>query len=154
MTSPGFSADASCPPTADTTPSVTTALTLGEVARLPLILPSSRNVFRILVDGEMARLGLKPNIALEVEGLNSILNLVKEGLGHAVLPAYTLSNSKDAAPFSVRGIHEPRIMTELSLVWSSRRPSTQTHRHTLELIRQVVDQSIGSYAVSAGFLGG
>jgi LysR family nitrogen assimilation transcriptional regulator len=106
-------------------------------------------VFRILIDGEMARLGLKPHITLEVDGLNAILNLVREGLGHAVLPAYTLSNFKDAAPFTVRGIHTPGIMSELSLVWSLRRPSTQTHRRTLELIRQVVDQSIGCYAVGA-----
>ncbi|MDD0810647.1 LysR substrate-binding domain-containing protein [Curvibacter sp. RS43] len=119
------------------------ALSLREVAALPLILPSSPNVFRLLLDGEMARFGLKPRVTLQVDGLNAILNLVKEGLGHAVLPAYTLSNFDNAAPFALHAIHSPRVMSELNLVWSSRRPATETHKRALDLIREVVQQAVG-----------
>jgi LysR family nitrogen assimilation transcriptional regulator len=130
-------------------PFMTNSLALSEVARLPLILPSRRNVFRIVIDGELAKLGLKPRIALEVDALNAILNLVKEGLGHAVLPAYTLNKFNDTARLTVRSIQSPGIRIELSLVSSSRRPSTKTHRRALELIQQIVDQSIGCYAVGS-----
>ena len=133
----------------NTGPFMTNSLALSEVARLPLILPSRRNVFRTVIDGELAKLGLKPRIALEVDALNAILNLVKEGLGHAVLPAYTLNKFNDAARLTVRSIQSPGIRIELSLVSSSRRPSTKTHRRALELIQQIVDQSIGCYAVGS-----
>ena len=119
-------------------------ITLDEVANLPLILPSRPNAFRILVEGEMMAIGRKPNITLEVDGLNAILNLVKEGLGHAVLPSYTLTNFDNVDPFAVRGIHAPRILSQLDLVWSSRRPTTATQRQAREVVRAVVSAAISA----------
>jgi len=113
-------------------------LSLGEVAELPLILPSRPNAFRILIENEMMGIGCKPQITLEVDGLNAILNLVKHGLGHAVLPGYTLSNFDNVEPFVVRAIHTPRIMSTLELVWSSRRPTTETQKKALDVVRKVV----------------
>jgi len=104
------------------------AISLKEVAALPLILPSRPNAFRILLEGEMMALGRRPEVLLEVDGLNAILNLVKEGMGHAVLPSYTLSNFDNPETFTVQFIHSPRIMSQLMLVWSARRPTTQTQR--------------------------
>ena len=119
-----------------------TPISLDEVANLPLILPSRPNAFRVLIEGEMMTIGRKPRIMLEVDGLNAILNLVKEGLGHAVLPAYTLSNFDNVDPFAVRSIHAPRILSQLDLVWSSRRPTTATQRQAREVVRAVVSAAI------------
>lgn len=117
-------------------------VTLADVADLQLILPSRPNAFRILIEGEMMEIGRRPNVTLEVDGLNAILNLVKEGLGHAVLPRYTLSNFDNADPFLVRHIHSPRIQSRLELVWSSRRPTTETHKKALAVVRAVVASAI------------
>jgi LysR family nitrogen assimilation transcriptional regulator len=119
---------------------------LGDVADLPLILPSRPNAFRILIEGEMMTIGKRPNIILEVDGLNAILNLVKEGMGHAILPGYTLSNFENDAPFSVKTIHTPAIKSQLMLVWSARRPTTQTQKKAMELVTQVLLQSIAQAA--------
>ena len=113
-------------------------VSLDVVAGLPLILPSRPNAFRILIEREMIAIGRKPSIIMEVDGLNAILSLVKEGLGHAVLPGYTLSNFDNVEPFYVRQIHGPRIMSRLSLVWSSRRPTTATQNQARELVKQVI----------------
>jgi LysR family transcriptional regulator, nitrogen assimilation regulatory protein len=121
-------------------------ITLAQVAQLPLILPSRPNAFRILIEGEMAHIGQRPHIVLEVDGLNAILNLVKEGLGHAVLPAYTLSNFDNVQPFWVRKIHAPRILSRLELVWSARRPTTETHKKALHVVRTVVAAAIAQTA--------
>jgi LysR family nitrogen assimilation transcriptional regulator len=117
-------------------------ISLAEVAALPLILPSRPNAFRILIDNEMSGIALRPDIAMEVDGLNAILSLVKEGMGHAVLPRYTLSNFDNVAPFAVRNIHSPRILSRLELVWPSKRPSTATQKKALDVVRQVVLSSI------------
>ncbi len=118
------------------------SVNLRDVADLPLILPSRPNAFRILLEGEMMTIGKRPNVILEVDGLNAILNLVKEGMGHAVLPSYTLSNFDNASPFSVKAIHSPSIRSQLMLVWSARRPTTQTQKKAMEIVGQVVLKAI------------
>ena len=117
-------------------------MALVDVAELPLILPSRPNAFRILLEGEMMSIGKRPHINLEVDGLNAILNLVKEGMGHAVLPAYTLSNFENSKPFTVNTIHSPAIKSQLMLVWSSRRPTTQTQKKAMEVVADVLQKAI------------
>ena len=118
---------------------------LAAVAELPLILPSRPNAFRILIESKMITIGCKPQITLEVDGLNAILSLVREGMGHAVLPSYTLSNVEDTEPFTLRSIHSPRIMSELMLVRSSRRASTDTQKKAVEVVTSVVVQALKPY---------
>ncbi len=120
-------------------------ITLAEVAELPLILPSRPNAFRILIEGEMRTINRKPNITLEVDGLNAILSLVKEGMGHAVLPSYTLSNFDDPSPFTVRSITQPRIMSQLMLVRAARRPSTETQKKAIEVVKSVLMDAMKPY---------
>ncbi len=112
---------------------------LSDVADLPLILPSRPNALRILIESEMALIGRKPDITLEVDGLNAILNLVKEGLGHAVLPSHTLNNFGDdsgqSSIFTVRNISHPQILSQLMLVRASRRQSTETQKRAVDVIQ-------------------
>ncbi|OOG47394.1 LysR substrate-binding domain-containing protein [Polaromonas sp. A23] len=120
-------------------------INLADVAALPLILPSRPNAFRILVESKMITIGCKPQIALEVDGLNAILSLVREGMGHAVLPSYTLSNVDDPTHYTLRNIRSPRIMSELMLVRSSRRASTDTQKMAIEVVKSVVVEAIKPY---------
>ena len=120
-------------------------IALRDVADLPLIIPSRPNAFRMLIEDEMMTLGRSIKVALEVDGLNAILSLVHEGMGHAVLPRYTLANFDDPSPFVLRAIRSPRIMSELKLVWSARRPATQTQRLAMDLVRDVVRKAIEPY---------
>jgi LysR family nitrogen assimilation transcriptional regulator len=120
----------------------TDSVNLADVAELPLILPSRPNAFRILIEGEMMTIGKRPNVIFEVDGLNAILSLVKEGMGHAVLPNYTLSNFESTSPFTIKTIHSPSIRSQLMLVWSSRRPTTQTQKRAMGILTEVVLQAI------------
>jgi LysR family nitrogen assimilation transcriptional regulator len=121
------------------------SMQLAEVAELPLILPSRPNAFRLLVENEMSAIGSKPHITMEVDGLNAILSLVKDGLGHAVLPSYTLSNFDDPKSFTLRTILGPRIMSELMLVRPSRRSSTETQKIAADVVTSVVMQAMKDY---------
>ncbi len=116
---------------------------LGSVTELPLILPSRPNAFRILIEGEMMRIGKHPKVVLEVDSLNSILSLVKEGMGHAILPSYSLRNFENASAFRVTPINSPCVRSRLRLVWSARRPTTQTQKRAAEILTEVVHQTIG-----------
>jgi len=117
-------------------------ITLQAASRLPLILPSRPNAFRQLLDHEMTRLGVKPKIAMEVDGLNAILSLVAEGLGHAVLPSYTLAHYPPGS-FAVRAMTQPKLMSQLMLVRPSQRPTTLTQQKAKSLLQSVVQQALG-----------
>ena len=120
-------------------------LALKDLADLPLIIPSRPNAFRLLLEAEMVRIGVKPNIVLEVDGLNAILDLVKEGLGYAVLPKYTLSNFAKPHPLVTHEIQKPTLMSSLTLVWSARRPTTETHKVALDMVKRVVQKAIAQF---------
>ena len=118
------------------------SMPLSDVAALPLILPSRPNAFRLLIESEMLRINVKPRIVLEIDGLNAILELVKEGLGYAVLPAYTLGNFSSPQDFSTHRIERPRLMSQLMLVRSARRPMTATHQAAQDITRQVLASAL------------
>lgn len=119
------------------------SMSLQAASRLPLLLPSRPNAFRQLLDHEMVRLGLTPNIVMQVDGLNAILSLVMDGVGHAVLPSYTLAHYPQST-FVVRAITQPALMSQLMLVSPSQRPSTLTQQKAKSLLQTVVQQALGS----------
>ncbi len=126
-------------------PALKTRLPLSILAELPLILPSRPNIFRILIETELMRLDCRPRVVLEVDGLNAILDLVREGLGFAVLPPYTLIGFSKPQALSTHTLHKPQLMSELMLVAPARRPSTETHKEAQSLVADVVKKAIQDY---------
>lgn len=121
------------------------AVSLKDAAALPLILPSRPNAFRLLLETETMRIGTQLRIAMEVDGLNGILSLVREGFGHAVLPAYTLANIDHGGALVVRRLQAPCPTSQLTLVRSSRRPATETQKVARALLQDVVLRAIAPY---------
>lgn len=117
-------------------------ISLHDVAQLPLVIPSRPNAIRMHVESEMGSIGCRLNIALEIDGVSAILDLVADGAGCAVLSRNAVINSVRPSSYSVRGIREPALRIKASLVTSSLRPSTLTQHATLNLIRQTVAQIV------------
>lgn len=109
---------------------------LAEVAALPLVIPSRPNALRMHVEAEMAAIGLRPTVALEIDGVSAILDLVADGAGAALLSRQAVISSIRPSAYRMRPI-EPRLRTRVSLATSSQRPATLTQRATLDLIAQV-----------------
>jgi LysR family transcriptional regulator, nitrogen assimilation regulatory protein len=100
------------------------ALPLRELPEFPLIIPARPNSFRVLVETQLARLGLAPTIALEVDGTATILDLVASGIGSAVLPRHAVSLDQTGRDFQVRAIIRPKLVSAVSVVTSARRART------------------------------
>ncbi len=111
-------------------------VTLRDVAALPLVIPSRPNAIRMLVETEMANLASRPNIALEIDGVSAILDLVADGAGSAVLSRNAVETSATPKAFVIRPITAPRLRSKLFIAVSSLRPATLTQKAMLELIRQ------------------
>ncbi len=111
------------------------AVALKDIAALPLVIPSRPNAIRMLVESGLANLGLRPHIALEIDGVAAILELVADGAGSAVLSRNAVATSGRPQAFALRPI-TPRLRIKLSIAVSSQRPATLTQKAMLELIQQ------------------
>ena len=111
---------------------------LKDVAQLPLVIPSRPNAIRMHVESEMANLGYRLKIALEIDGVSAILDLVADGAGSAVLSRNAVASSVRPSAFTVRTIVQPALRTKVSLATSASRPVTLTQQATLELIRRTI----------------
>ena len=116
---------------------------LREIARLQLVIPSRPNAIRMHLEAEMAGIGCRPEIALEIDGVSAILDLVADGAGCAVLSRNAVASSVSPSAFTVRAICEPALRTRLSLVTSSLRPATLTQQATLALIETTTKAKLG-----------
>lgn len=116
------------------------SIALREVASLPLIIPSRPNAIRMLVETQMANLGCRPQVALEIDGVAAILDLVQDGAGNAVLSRNAVATSARPDAFLLRPIGSPSLKTQLQIAMSSQRPATLTQKAMIQLIQQTAKQ--------------
>lgn len=113
-------------------------ITLAEVAALPLVIPSRPNAIRTHVETEMAQIGCRMQVALEIDGVSAILDLVADGAGAALLSRNAVASCIRPSAYQVRAVCDPPLRTRLCLAVSSMRPTTLTQHATLDLIRSTV----------------
>ena len=118
--------------------------TLREVSTLPLVIPSRPNALRMHVESEMAAIGCRPNIALEIDGVSAILDLVADGAGVAILPRNAVMRSVRPSAYATRSIGEPPLRIGLATAISAIRPATLTQQSTLELLHQTAQEWLAS----------
>ena len=115
-------------------------ISLQEVAALPLVIPTRPNAIRMHVESEMAAVDCRPQIALEIDGVSAILDLVADGAGYAILSRNAVMRSVRPSAFAVRQVSEPALHIQLTTAISSLRPTTLTQQATLALITEVVQE--------------
>ncbi|MBK7548034.1 MAG: LysR family transcriptional regulator [Rhodoferax sp.] len=122
---------------------------LKEVSGLPLVIPSRPNAIRMLVETQMAGIGCKPLISLEIDGVAAILDLVADGAGNAILPRYALASTARPENYLAHPIVKPRLVSKLALATASGRTTTLTQQAMLDLIQEVAMAVFGSASPKA-----
>jgi LysR family nitrogen assimilation transcriptional regulator len=117
-------------------------VSLKDVSKLPLVIPSKPNAIRMHIEAEMASVGCRPHIALEIDGVSAILDLVADGAGCAVLSRNAVANSVRPSAFTMRAICEPGLRIRVSLAVSAQRPATRTQQATLALLQDTVQRAM------------
>ena len=109
---------------------------LRDLPRFPLIIPSRPNAIRVLVEARLAALGARPQVALEIDAIGPILELVAEGQGHAVLSRRAV----DAAEVRRKLVARPvaQLTTSLALAVSAQRPATPVQDAAVALAAELV----------------
>jgi LysR family nitrogen assimilation transcriptional regulator len=117
---------------------------LRNLPRYPLVAPSRPNANRMRIEAELAHFGLKPTIVLEIDGVASVLDAVREGFGYTVLPMTSVRSYNADDAFSIRPIVRPKLMIQLSIVTSAQRPLTPLSRYVLELLPHTARRLLGA----------
>lgn len=97
---------------------------------------------RMVVEGAVASVGRQIRVAHEIESIPAVVDLVRQGYGHAVLPASAVRSSAfghqvEAIPIGAQGLSIP-----LCIATSTQRPTTALMRKAIQVIRTIVRQEI------------
>ena len=99
---------------------------LADVASHELVIPSRPHAMRMRLETALAQAGLKPRIALEIESVPAILDLVQRHPLHAVLSLNALRGAEREAAYSARpivvGQHRQPLTATLWVATSAQRP--------------------------------
>jgi LysR family nitrogen assimilation transcriptional regulator len=110
---------------------------LKALAAMPLVLPSRPNTIRMTVETQLAKLGLKPWIKLEIDAYASILDFVSQGTASAVLPKCVVEKLLKRDMYEYHLITQPRLQSKLMMATMANRITTLTQQMACETILQV-----------------
>ncbi|WP_416189144.1 LysR family transcriptional regulator [Neisseria sp. CCUG17229] len=114
-----------------------TPINAEHLAALPLILPSVPNTFRLLVEQEMARHNLMPNIVMEIDSVETMLQLVAEGMGYSILSKYSIDLMNYKESIQVIPIESPQFVSRLFLATSAKHALTRTQKEVDKILKRV-----------------
>lgn len=109
-------------------------VSLHEIEGLPLVLPPPPHRLRALVDGAAHQAHATLTIEVQVEGTNTILELVRKRIGYTVLPSALLLDEISEGRLQSWPITDPAIPTRLFIATSMQRPQTLATKAVLKVI--------------------
>lgn len=115
-------------------------ISLQDIKDTPLILPSYPNTFRKLIELEMTKISLKPNVIIEMNSIHTIIELIVEGLGCGILSQKILYTLSIEDQNRLQTIRMPCLESRLYLAASNKRNLTKTQALTQKIIIDVVNQ--------------
>ena len=111
---------------------------LAQVAEHDLVIPSRPHALRMLLEGALAQLGAKARVALEIESIPAMLDLVQHDAFHAVLPLNAIESSGHADALRVRPITQPALTATLWMAVSAQRPRGPLIDAATRLVRDLL----------------
>jgi LysR family transcriptional regulator, nitrogen assimilation regulatory protein len=111
---------------------------LREIVDYPLIIPGRMHAIRRMVESAAAEQGVRLRIALEVDAVASILDLVKDGIGYAVLPITATTGDAQRARFQILRISEPSLFSRLAIATSSKHTLSQLASQSIAMLEAEV----------------
>ncbi len=114
------------------------SISLTRVAEMPLVIPSRPNVIRMELETRLAVQGMRPNIRFEVDTIPGLVDLVRDGLGVAVLPRVSIDAFGNSQDLLIRKIVKPEMALTLALIRSNRRPMTQVQTKAISLLEDLL----------------
>jgi LysR family transcriptional regulator, nitrogen assimilation regulatory protein len=114
-------------------------IALSDIAKLPLIMPHTLHTIRLLLENEAARLGLDLQVAVEVDAVRSISDLVERGRGFTVTTKTSLRRT-DHRHLHWRKISSPDLKVSLCMIRPMKRSQSPLSLDSSALARATLLQ--------------
>ncbi|MBI5719012.1 MAG: LysR family transcriptional regulator [Burkholderiales bacterium] len=124
---------------------------LAELATHELVIPSRPHAIRMRVEAALAEAALKPHVALEVESVPAILDLVARHPLHAVLALNAIVGSARERELAARPIVAAggkRLATTIWMAASAQRPRGPLLEQAMPMVRSLVETHVARPADS------
>lgn len=122
----------------DSGPLIGPPVSLAEVAAQELVIPSRPHSIRMLLETALAGAGHKPRVALEIESVPSILDLVERHPLHAVLSLNAIRTRGRELDFCARPIGDRGLTSTLWIATSTQRPRGPLVEQSVALLRELM----------------
>jgi LysR family nitrogen assimilation transcriptional regulator len=104
----------------------------------PLVIPGRMHAIRPMVEAAAAEQGVRWRIELEVDAVTSILDLVSEGIGYAVLSLNATTSDVLKRRFQVIRIAEPTLFSRLAIATSSKHTLSQLAIQSIAMLESKI----------------
>jgi LysR family transcriptional regulator, nitrogen assimilation regulatory protein len=116
----------------------------AQLADFRLVTPSRMHGVRQTLEALAAERGVSLTIALEVDSVGAILDLVHRGIGYTVQPLNPVLSDRAQRSFSIRRIVTPTPKMHLVLATSRRHYASKLATQALELVHRRVLECFGT----------
>lgn len=123
---------------AEPAPLIGLPATLTEIADRALVIPSRPNSVRMLLESALAGEGRRASVALEIDSVPAMLDLVQQGGVSAVLSHNAIRTSGKEGAFQLRPIGSPPLTATLWLATSAQRPRGPLIEQGMALARELL----------------
>lgn len=123
---------------------------LAALGELPMVLPSSPNAIRKLLEEKLRPRQVALAVVAEVDSVQTVLRLVRDAIGFTVLPESAVPPAVPRGELQVVEIGPPAIRNRLVLATSRARPATRLARETATLLRELDFIALNRIAQSGG----
>lgn len=104
------------------------SIAFSRLADEELVLPSPGHILRDIVDDCAKRAGINIRTAIEADSFQTLINLVRTGIGATVLPLAPIYAMVEAGQLSVARLTDPMPTRELIVAYAADRPVSQAAR--------------------------
>ncbi len=111
---------------------------LKDLVRFPLVMPGRPHPVRMLVETQLAHIGLKPHLTLEIDSVHGITDMVEQAVGYGVISLNALAVRYGTMRFQRRRIVAPELTSVLVLAHSAERPVTVLQQRTHALLQTLL----------------
>ena len=114
------------------------AVSFAEVARMPLLLPSTRHGLRNVLEHFAEEAGVALNVTVEVDSYTAMKDLVRHGYGCTILPLAPIYEDVAAGRLVAVPIGNPSPTRQLVLSYPSDRPISRAARLAGESLTSIM----------------
>lgn len=119
---------------------------MAAIAKIPLIIPSRPHALRSFIEAEFERQRLPLQIALEIDSIPAVIDLVAGGMGHAILSRHAIQDHALRRKLHAARIVSPQLVSRLFIATSRQRPLTRLAEQTITLVKSVIARELSGSA--------